>query len=100
MEKTNITIRETNKADFNDIMEVEKTAFEIVKETELTTNLLNDPTAKPYLSLLAFQDGEAVGYLLFTRTYIEEIDPNQSLHHMLTPLAVKPEFQKQGIVES
>lgn len=97
MKIQNIVIRETTTSDFNDIMEVERLAFGQEKEATLTANLLKDSTAKPYLSLLAFLNEEAVGHILFTRTYINEIDLTQPLQHMLAPLAVKPNYQGQGI---
>jgi len=92
-----ITIRETNNEDFDDIMLVEERAFGMKKEAELTADLLNDETASPVLSLLAFEGYKPVGYILFTRIYMEKIDPNQALMHILAPLAVTPEYQKQGI---
>lgn len=91
-----IEIRETENRDIKDILEVEEKAFGYVKEAELTSDLLNDETAKPALSLLAFYKGEAAGHILFTRVYIEERS-DQPLLHILAPLAVKPSFQKQGI---
>lgn len=97
MKNQNIIIRETNKTDFNDIMEVETKAFGMDKEAQLTAELLRDITARPYLSLLAFQNEEAVGHIIFTRVYINQMDKEQILLHILAPLAVKPEFQNQGI---
>ncbi len=92
----NIHIRETNSNDFNDIMEVEEQAFGSVKEAKLTAALLEDPSAEPIVSLLAFQGDEAIGHILFTRAYIDEL-AKQPMIHILAPLAVKPECQKQGI---
>lgn len=97
MTKTNIQIRETNSDDFNDIMTVEERAFGYVKEAKLTADLLKDNTAKPILSLLAFSDKEPVGHIIFTRVYLDEMDTVQPLIHILAPLAVIPEYQKQGI---
>lgn len=97
MAKTNIKIRETNSTDYNDIMLVEERAFGYAKEAKLTAALLNDKTAEPTLSLLAFNGNQAVGHILFTRVYINEMDPKQVLLHILAPLAVIPEYQKQGI---
>ena len=96
MDLSKILIRDTNDGDFNDIMEVEKKAFGYDKEAQLVADLLNDKTAEPYISLLAFDDGKAVGHILFTRVHINEIT-NKPLFHILAPLAVKPEWQKRGI---
>lgn len=91
-----IQIRETNTSDLNDIMTVEKQAFGYDKEAQLVAELLADKTAEPIVSLLAFYQGEAVGHILFTRTYFDnqEIQP---MMHILAPLAVKPEYQRQAI---
>lgn len=97
MTKTNIQIRETNSTDFNDIMVVEERAFGFKKEAQLTADLLGDETAEPILSLLAFDGERAIGHILFTRVYMNEMDTTQSLIHILAPLAVIPEYQKQGV---
>ena len=92
----NIDIRETTPADFEDIMKVERRAFGQEDEAKLTADLLNDPTAQPILSLLAFYNDKAIGHILFTRLYLNEIS-EQPLIHLLAPMAVLPEFQNQGI---
>ena len=97
MTKINIQIRETNSKDFNNIMVVEERAFGYVKEAQLTADLLNDKTAIPIISLLAFHDKEAIGHILFTRVYIDEMNTTQPLIHILAPLAIIPEYQKQGV---
>jgi putative acetyltransferase len=96
MEVENLTVHETTDADFNDIMEIEQTAFGHDKEAKLTANLLGDPSAEPVVSLLAYYDSEAVGHILFTKVILEDgkICP---LMHILAPLAVKPAYHKQGI---
>ncbi|WP_321345063.1 N-acetyltransferase [uncultured Draconibacterium sp.] len=93
----NITIRETENKDQNIIFNVEKQAFGYDKEAQLTDALLNDSTARPFLSLLAFHNEKAVGHILFTRVYMNEMSEDQPLIHILAPLAVIPEYQKQGI---
>ena len=97
MTKIKIQIRETNSNDFNDIMLVEERAFGYIKEAQLTAGLLNDKTAEPILSLLAFCEKEAIGHILFTRVYIDVLNTKQPLIHILAPLAVIPEYQKQGV---
>jgi len=92
----NVQVRETNTNDFNDIMTVEKQAFGYDKEAKLVADLLADKSAEPIVSLLAFHKEEAIGHILFTRAYFdnEEVQP---MMHILAPLAVKPEYQRQGI---
>ena len=89
-------IRETTIADLDAIMEVQKQAFGYDKEALLVASLLNDETAKPFVSLLAFDKEEAIGHILFTRAYFsdKEVSP---MMHILAPLAVKPAYQRQGI---
>jgi len=91
-----IRIRETRTDDFNNIMAVEKQAFGYDKEAKLVADLLADRSAEPIISLLAFYKDEAIGHILFTRAYLEHQEA-QSMMHILAPLAVKPEYQRQGI---
>ncbi len=97
MKDTEIHIRETAVTDFQDIMKVEEQAFGYDKEAKLTADLLKDKTAKPILSLLAFHSQKAIGHILFTRVYMNEMDNNQPLLHILAPLAIIPEYQKKGV---
>ena len=96
MDTKKIHVSATDDSNLNDILEVEKQAFGYDKEAELVRQLLNDETAAPVMSLLAFNEKEAVGHILFTRVTIEGADPSP-LAYILAPLAVKPGFQKQGI---
>ncbi len=96
IELNDIRIRETVADDMNDIMQVEKQAFGSVKEAQLAAGLLNDKTAGPLVSLLAFYKNEAAGHILFTRVYIDG-QQRQPLMHILAPLAVKPGYRKKGI---
>ncbi len=88
-------IKETAPADLNDILFVEREAFNSDIETDLTRNLLVDPTAKPILSLLAYVANQPAGHILFTKLNMSTA-PNVSVS-LLAPLAVVPKFQRQGI---
>lgn len=89
-------IREALDSDLNDVLFIECTAFgEDDEIAELVVNLLRDPTAKPLLSLLAFQDEKAVGHILFSKAHLTT-NFNFPIA-ILAPLAVLPEAQKQGI---
>ena len=96
METNNIQLRETTETDFADIMAVERQAFGYNKEAELTAELLADPTAGPRVSLMAYENGEPVGHILFTRAYFSGRE-HSPMMHILAPLAVKPEYQRQGV---
>jgi putative acetyltransferase len=89
-------IRETNDADLNDVLLVEGAAFDSGKEVELTRALLADPTAKPFLSLMAFVEGEPAGHILFTKARLLG-SPREFAVSFLAPLAVVPKFQKRGV---
>ncbi len=97
MNELNIQIRESRKADLEDIMYVQSRAFGHDKEAQLTADLLQDNTAEPLLSLLAFDQQKVIGHILFTRVYINKVDKTQPLMHILAPLAVIPDYQNRGI---
>jgi len=91
-----IIIRETEEKYLNDIIEVEKQAFGEDSVANLTADLLKDESAKPRISLLAFDGKKAIGHILFTKATVEHGKTN-TLMHILAPLAVIPEYQNQGI---
>ena len=90
-------IRKTHASDFDEIMDVEKSAFGYDTEANLVAELLCDVSAEPLVSLLAFHNTNAVGHILFTKARLADQDCAQPLMHLLAPLAVKPGYQKQGI---
>lgn len=96
MNKKNVQIRKTTSDDFNNIMQIETLAFGSDKEAEWVAEVLDETNTEPYISLLAFYEGEAVGHILFTRGTSEDVK-SASLIYILAPLAIKPEYQKQGI---
>jgi putative acetyltransferase len=88
-------IRQTTPIDLKDVLHVERKAFHSDKEAELTQNMLSDPTAQPLLSLLAYLEGQPIGHILFTSAHLAD---NPSLNvSLLAPLAVVPQFQRQGV---
>lgn len=96
MDLSKLKIRATGAGDFKAIMDVEEQAFGYDKEARLTAELLTDKSAEPIVSLLAFLEDEAIGHILFTRVTFDS-QAEQPLMHILAPLAVKPEYQRQGI---
>ncbi|MDJ0898060.1 MAG: N-acetyltransferase [Xenococcus sp. MO_188.B8] len=89
-------IREATDSDLNDMLSVERLAFGRDEEAELVRALLNDPSAKPILSLLAFKGDLAVGHILFTTAHLTNNQKTTAIA-LLAPLAVVPDAQKQGI---
>lgn len=91
----NLTIRNTTRNDFANIMGIHVRGFGSANEASLTAALLDDISAKPAVSLLALYGNEPVGHILFTRMRLDGKD--DPLLHLLAPLAVTPEYQRQGV---
>jgi putative acetyltransferase len=89
-------IREATASDLGDVIAVERAAFGRDEVVDLTRDLLGDPSAKPALSLLAFEEGQAVGHILFSAAHLPE-EHNTVTISILAPLAVVPAAQKQGV---
>ncbi len=90
-----MNIREATGTDLEDVLSVEREAFGEDDEAGLVRNLLDDPTALPLLSLVAFDGDRAVGHVLFTTAFLAD-DPAARVA-ILAPLAVVPAAQKQGV---
>ena len=88
-------IREALDSDLDCILSVERAAFGSDDEANLVTALIGDASARPFVSLLAFQGERAVGHILFTKARLEPTAPLSV--SILAPLAVVPDSQKQGI---
>lgn len=81
------------------MLHVEKQAFGNDKGSEivdLVNGLLNDPSAMPLLSLIAVNDDQAIGHILFTKAHITYSKESISAA-ILAPLAVIPDAQSQGV---
>lgn len=89
-------IREAGTSDADAVYAVESAAFGHDKEADLVMDLLSDPSAQPLVSLLAFENGEAVGHILFTTVSLEGVG-NAPRAAILAPLAVVPAAQKRGV---
>ncbi len=98
----NMHIREATNPDLKDVLTIVRDAFKptsvdgLVKEEAYVKTLLEDPTAKPLLSLLAFVDQKPVAHLLFTNAHLSP-NPNNLQICFLSALAVMPDYQNQGI---
>ena len=92
-----IEIKQENQKDYEEVYRVVKTAFETAEhsdgnEQDLVVDLRNSDSFIPELSLVAVKEDKIVGYILFTKIKIENHE-----EIALAPLAVLPEYQKQGI---
>ncbi|MFO7942837.1 MAG: N-acetyltransferase [Anaerolineales bacterium] len=83
-------ISDTVSAAFNESQQEEK------ENANLVLDSLADPTAKPFLSLVAFAEDLIVGYILFTKVQIMNSVQDVSAS-ILAPLAVMPAYQNLGI---
>jgi putative acetyltransferase len=88
-------IREALKVDFDKVLYVERTAFGSDEEAKLVSDLIGDESAKPIVSLLAIENDQAVGHIMFTKACLEPKSPLSIA--ILAPLAVVPDSQGRGI---
>ena len=88
-------IAEATSADVAHVLMVEREAFGEPDVAELVADLLEDATAQPLLSLLAWEGDEAVAHIMFTPANLTGAD-NLTVW-ILAPLAVIPSFQRRGI---
>lgn len=98
---TKIDIRKSTSSDLRDILNIQIQAFGEDEGNEiagLVDDLFNDPTAMPLLSLVALNDNQAVGHILFTQAKITDTTKKIAAV-ILAPLAVIPTKQCQGIGE-
>ena len=91
-----ITIRPETAEDYAAIREVNLLAFGQEVEPRLVEALRRLPDFIPELSLVAVEAGQVVGHILFSPIVIETKDGSVPAL-TLAPLAVRPEFQNQGV---
>lgn len=94
---TKIYIRAEKVEDYSDVYEVNRLAFGQKGEADLVDSLRkNIEVFISELSLVAANETEIVGHILFTKIKIDNVSEQfESL--ALAPMAVKNEFQNQGI---
>jgi len=97
---SDLLIRSTEDADLPHILEVERDAFGEDEEAELVRQLLDDPTARPLLSLLAWRGERPAGHILITHADLETETGDEMpavRGSILAPLAVVPGCQRSGV---
>ncbi len=89
-------IRPEKKEDYKAIRKVNELAFAGRAEADLIDDLRKTDSFIPELSLVAIQNHEVIGHILFSPIFIKSkklITPALAL----APMAVHPEFQNKGI---
>ena len=86
----------SSSTDLADIFRVHRQAFGGTIEADLVAALLDDPTAQPLLSLVAVEDDQVQGHVLFTSVRLTA-PPGAEGAAILAPLAVVPAAQGKGL---
>ena len=97
-------VRAETATDYAAVHEVNKIAFGGEGESRLVEALRKSRYFCPKLSLVAVKDQKVVGHILFSPAVIERVveigkkaENNDVPVLVLAPMAVLPEFQRQGI---
>jgi putative acetyltransferase len=91
---SDVTVRAEATTDYAAIRQVNEAAFGTTEEADLVEALRSDGLV--LLSLVAELNGRIVGHILFSRMSIDT--PTEAIAAVaLAPMAVSPEFQRQGI---
>lgn len=92
-------IKKSTEADRSDIEKIHTEAFGEEKGqeiAELVNGLFDDKTAAPLLSLVAVENDQLLGHILYTKSVLTETDTPVSIQ-LLAPLAVLPDAQAKGV---
>lgn len=93
-----LTIRQETGEDYIEVFEVNQLAFANDNEARLVDSLRNNTQVfVPELSIVASIHNKIVGHILLSKVRIKGNRENYHISLSLAPMAVKPEFQKQGI---
>jgi putative acetyltransferase len=91
-----VIIRPERVTDFNAIDAVVAAAFESDVEAKLVRDVREDSCYRPELALVAVRDDRVVGHVMISDATLVEGETTHRIA-MLSPLAVSPERQKDGI---
>jgi putative acetyltransferase len=91
-----VRIAEATASDLEQVLGVERDAFAEEDVAGLVRDLVDDPSARPLLSLLAWDGDRPVGHVMFTAARLDGA-PDVVTVSILAPLAVVPDAQRTGI---
>lgn len=92
-------IRDAGAGDLSQIMRIHREAFGGDVEADLVRDILADVSAGSLVSLLALEDGEACGHVLFSSARCDGGAADWPLV-LLAPLAVVPAAQGKGVARA
>lgn len=100
--KTNFIVRQIAETDYSAVYKLIKTAFETAEhrdgdEQDFAVNLRNGGNYIPELDLVAERDGELLGHIMLTKTYVTKPDGSRYNTLMVAPLAVLLEHRNSGV---
>ena len=95
MNEEQIICRIAEEEDQDAVMLIEREAFGQEDEANLVADFLNDPSAAPYVSIIAFYDDQPAGHIFFSKANIKEHGSVSA--YILAPMAVMPPLQGKGI---
>lgn len=87
-------IRKETNQDYEAVREINFKAFNRYKEPDIVDEARK--SGNIVISLLAELDGKPVGYIMLSRGYVEKENGERVGILLIGPVAVIPEFQKQG----
>ncbi len=98
----NIIIRQAKKSDYSMIYNLIKTAFETAEhkdgnEQDFAVSLRDSQNYIPELDLVAECDGQLIGHIMLTKTYVIKPDSSKYDTLMVAPLSVLLECRSMGI---
>jgi len=91
-----LRVVEASASDLEDVLEVERLAFGGGEVADLVRDLVDDPSARPLLSLLAWEGSRPVGHIMFTAARLQGARDDVTVS-ILAPLAVVPDAQREGV---
>jgi putative acetyltransferase len=93
-----ISIRQETQEDYKEVFEVVGLAFGQDNEAKLVDALRNNSSVfVPQLSVVATNNSNIVGHILFTKINIVNESNRESESLALAPISVRPEYQRKGI---